>query len=239
LIVFSPGFDVDPAAYDALVEGWVLRGLVVAVPDYPFTAPGASGGINEADIVQHPADLEATIDTLLTASSSSGTVLSGLIDPWRVGLAGHSDGGDVTDALVSDSCCRDPRIRAAAVLSGAELDSFGGAYGPARVPLLVTQGDSDTINLPACSEQIYAAGGSPRYYLDLRRAGHLPPYTPDPSGKVYQQAVDRVTGLFWAAYLEGDRSGAAALQVGAGLGPTATLFAGQPVGEPGSCPGAP
>ena len=40
-------------------------GLVVAVPDYPHTAPNAPGGVNEADIVNHPADLEATIDELI------------------------------------------------------------------------------------------------------------------------------------------------------------------------------
>lgn len=239
LIVFSPGFDIDPGVYDALVTRWASVGFVVAIAEYPFTSAGAPGGLDEADIVQHPADLKATIDDLLVVSGSSGSVLTGMIDPSRIGVAGHSDGADVTDAVVSDTCCRDSRIRAAAVLSGAELTSFGGAYGPARVPLLVVQGDSDTINVPACSEQIYSTGGSPRYYLDLRGTGHLPPYTTDPSGAAYQQVVDRVTALFWASYLEGDRSAVASLDAGPATGAPATLTAGGPVAVVGSCPGAP
>jgi predicted dienelactone hydrolase len=239
LIVFSPGFDLDPGVYDPLVARWASLGFVVAIPDYPFTAAGVPGGVNEADIVQHPADLEAAIDRLLEASLSPGTVLTGMIDRSRIGVAGHSDGGDVTEAAVSDSCCRDPRIRAAAVLSGAELTSFGGTYAPASVPLLVVQGDSDTINDPACSEQIYNTGGSPRFYLDLRGAGHLPPYTGDPSGVEYQQAVDRITALFWAAYLKGQSSALTTLESDAGAGPFATLITGGPVDQNGTCPGAP
>lgn len=239
LIVFSPGFDIDPGAYGTLVGRWASLGFVVAVPHYPFTAAGAPGGVNESDIVQHPADLEATIDELITASSSPGTLLSRMIDPSRIGVAGHSDGGDVTDATVSNSCCRDPRIRAAAILSGAELTSFGGAYGSARVPLLVVQGDSDSINPPACSEQIYNTGGAARLYLDLRGAGHLPPYTAVPSGALYQEAVDQVTALFWAAYLDGEVSAASALAVHAGVASPASLTDGGPVAQSGTCPGAP
>jgi predicted dienelactone hydrolase len=239
LIVFSPGFDIDPAVYNTLVGRWASFRFVVAVPDYPFTAGGAPGGVNEADIVQHPEDLEATIDELIVVSSSSGTLLTRMIDPSRIGVAGHSDGGDVTDAVVSDSCCRDPRIRAAAVLSGAELTSFGGTYGPIRVPLLVVQGDSDTINAPPCSEQIYSAGGAHRFYLALRGAGHLPPHAAGPSGAVYQQAVDRVSALFWTAYLDDDASAASALEARTGVAPPATLTAGGPVAQIGNCPGAP
>jgi predicted dienelactone hydrolase len=238
LIVFSPGYDIDPDVYDPLVTGCASRGFVVARADYPFTSPGSAGGVNEADIVYHPADLEATIDELIGASRGTG-VLHGMVDSSRIAVAGHSDGADVTDAVVSDSCCRDPRIRAAAVLSGAELTSFGGTYTAARVPLLVTQGNSDTINPPACSAQIYDTGGSPRYYLDLLGAGHLPPYTSDPSGAIYQRAVGRLTALFWEAYLDEDDSALAALGAGRALGPAAAWTAGGPIAQVGACPGAP
>ena len=239
LIVFSPGYDIDPGVYDPLVTGWASLGFVVAVPDYPFTAPGTAGGLDEADIVNHPADLEATITELLAASAGSTPPLRGMIDPTRVAVAGHSDGGVVTDAVVSNSCCRDPRIRAAAVMSGSELTSFGGSYGPAGVPLLVTQGDSDTVNAPACSEEVYGTGGSPRFYLDLRGAGHLPPYTADPSAATYQHAVERVTALFWEAYLGNDPSALAALKAGSGVGAAGSLSTGGPVPQVGTCPGAP
>ncbi|HMC39879.1 MAG TPA: hypothetical protein VKI19_09480, partial [Acidimicrobiales bacterium] len=153
LVVFSPGYDIDPGVYGPLVTGWASLGLVVAVPDYPYTSPGTPGGVDEADIVNHPADLEATIDDLLAVSGPAAP-FSRMIDPARIAVAGHSDGAVVADAAVADSCCADRRIRAAAILSGSELTSFRGTYGPAPVPLLVIQGDTDTINPPACSEQI-------------------------------------------------------------------------------------
>lgn len=238
LIVFSPGFDIDPTVYTSLLASWTTAGYVVAEPYYPFTAAGAPGGVNEEDLVQHPADLRAVVDRMLTATTDPGGPLTGMVDPSRIGVAGHSDGGDVTDAVVADSCCLDPRVRAAAVLSGAELAGFGGTYGPPAVPLLVVQGDDDDINPPACSEQIYNGARAPRYYLDLRGAGHLPPYSSAPGGAVYQEPVRRVTLLFWQAYLKGDGPAAAAL---AAVSPTpaATLTSGGPVGVAGTCPGAP
>jgi len=55
-------------------------------------------------------------------------MLSGLIDPTEIGVVGHSDGADVSLAVATNTCCRDPRVEAAAILSGAELASFGGSY---------------------------------------------------------------------------------------------------------------
>ena len=245
LVVFSPGFDIVPAEYTALVEHWAQAGFVVAVADYPFTAPGPAG-VNEADIVYHPADLRAVISDMLSQSANPRSLLAGTVNPARIGVAGHSDGGDVTDAVVANTCCRDPRIKAAAVLSGAELTSFGGTYGAPGVPLLVVQGDADQINPPACSEQIYDGAGLPRYYLDLHGAGHRAPYLDTgpyyasaAPPAVYQAAVDRATLLFWESYLAGDSSALSAFTAGGGLGPDASFTAGAPVALSGSCPGAP
>lgn len=246
LIVFSPGFDIAPEAYQGLVERWVTAGFVVAVADYPATAPGAPGGLDESDLIVHPADLRAVIDEILAQSAAPDVLLSGTVDPGRIGAAGHSDGGDVTEAVVADSCCRDPRIRAAAVLSGAELTSFGGTYGPPGIPLLVTQGDSDQINPPGCSQQIYDGAGPPRFYLDLRGAGHRAPYLasgPYSASAVqaagYEEAVDQVTVLFWQGYLAGEAGAAASLRSGADVGPDATLDTGVALPRTGPCPGAP
>ena len=45
-----------------------------------------------------------------------------------MGIAGQSDGGDVSLATADNTCCYDPAIKAVAVFSGAELSSFGGTY---------------------------------------------------------------------------------------------------------------
>ncbi len=246
LIVFSPGYDIDPAAYTPLMDAWAAARYVVAVPTYQGTAPGDPNGLDEADIVNHPADLHAVIDQILALSAAPGGLLGGMVDPGRLGVAGHSDGGDVTDAVVSNSCCRDPRIKAAAVLAGAELTSFGGTYSAPSVPLLVAQGDADPINVPACSEQIYDGAGAPRYYLDLHGAQHHTPYMsapysgpPTAAAPEYRQAVVTVSVLFWQAYLRQDAAALSQLAGWSGAGSAATLYAGAPVTIGGACPGAP
>ncbi|MHB1536732.1 MAG: alpha/beta hydrolase family protein, partial [Acidimicrobiales bacterium] len=235
LLVFSQGFGYPAEGYAALLNSWTSDGYVVADPTYPYTYPDVS---NEADIVHHPADLRSVISDLLQMSTQTGSTLSGLINPQEIGVVGQSDGGDVSLAVAAAPCCRDPRVKAAAVLSGAEASVFAGTYYSAgSVPLLVVQGSADTINPPVCSTTLYDQAPPPRYFLSLFGAQHLPPYVdagPD------QTLVEEVTRQFFDGYLKGqpaelaaipgtgDVSGVAAVAVGAAVPPA-----------PGACPQAP
>ncbi len=202
LVVFSEGYDISPQAYAALLDAWAAAGYVVAAPVYPFTDPAEPGGLNESDIVNHPADLRYVITSILGLSASPGGDLSGLVRADAIAVIGHSDGGDVSLATVANTCCTDPRIKAAILLSGAELASFEGRYfaGPSTVPLLVVQGTADTINPPACSVQIYDAAPSPKHYLSLFGASHTGAYLPAGPART---VVERVTVDFLNAYLKG------------------------------------
>ena len=140
-------------------------------------------------------------------------LLSGLIASGEIGVLGHSDGADVTLAVAADACCRDLRVRAAAILSGAELTSFGGSYfGADSPPLLVSQGNANPINAPACSAQIYDGAPAPKYYLDLLGASHLPPYV-DPGRD--REIVAQVLHDFFEGELS-PRRGVLAALAGAG-----------------------
>ena len=102
----------------------------------------------------------------------------------------------------------DPRVRAAAILSGAEIPGVGGFYFPRpSPPLLATQGTADTINQPQFTYDFFAAARRPKYLLQLLGAGHLPPYTDE---QPQLSIVERVTIAFFDRYLKGDagRSGA-------------------------------
>lgn len=242
LIVFSGGWQVRPAFYSELLDSWAAQGYVVAFPVYPGTAPGVPGPPEWA-IVDHPAQLAGVITDLKRPSGS----LAGLVDPTRIGLAGHSDGGDVTEAAVNNSCCSIPAVRAAVVLSGAQLASFDlhGHYDTTGPPTLVVQGDQDTINPPGCSQAIYDTSPQPRYYLDLLGAGHYPAYI-DPSGLAtypdqagaaesgrYRQIVTRATIGFWNQYL---RKGTATISwVAAATTPESTLTDGATLPTTGKC----
>lgn len=234
LIVFSQGFAEPAEAYTALLNAWAAAGFVVAAPTYPHTDPDAAGGLDENDIVNHPADLRYVIKALTRA----GTRVHALIDPREVAVVGQSDGGDVSLAAAENSCCRDSAIRAAVILSGAELSTFGGSYFAAgRMPLLVVQGTADTINPPACSALIYDQAPQPKYYLDLAGSEHLPPYL-DP-GPV-RRNVARVVTAFLAAFLEHRRSALQRMGARSALGGGVQLTHGRtaPIPE-GVCPGAP
>jgi predicted dienelactone hydrolase len=238
LLVFSSGFDIAPEAYAALLESWATAGYVVVDPTYPLTGPGSPEGVDEADIVNHPADLRFVITSLLQASTASGGPLSGLIDASKVAVVGHSDGGDVSLATATNSCCRDPRVKVAIILSGAELTSFGGTYYQSgSVPLFVVQGTNDTLNPPACSVQLYNAAPPPKYYLSLLGAGHEPPYLQPGTD---QSVVQEATKDFLDGYLKGSAVARAALSsIGSSSSQTVLSTAPSLPAVSGACPGAP
>jgi fermentation-respiration switch protein FrsA (DUF1100 family) len=203
LVVFSHGFAEMPALYAKLLQAWAHAGFVVAAPVFPLEAADAPGGPDESDLINEPRDIRFTISRLLAASASGAGVLSGLLAPSEVAVAGQSDGGDATLAVAYNSQDRDPRVKAAVVLSGAELPGLGGFdFPPGSPPLLATQGTADTINLPGETETYFAAARAPKYLLELLGAGHLPPYaTQQPQLSI----VERVSTDFLRAYLEGRR----------------------------------
>jgi predicted dienelactone hydrolase len=238
LLVFSQGYDLSVSAYTSLLEAWASAGFVVAAPTYPHTDPSAPAALDESDIVNHPADLRFVITSLIDTARTSGSVVSGLVNSEEIGLVGHSDGGDVSLAVAENSCCRDTRVKAVAILSGAELATFGGTYFEVgSVPLLVVQGSADTINVPACSTQIYDEAQPPRFYLDLVGAEHEEPYI---DLGTYRQVVERVTSKFFSATLAGQRSAATSMMSQGNVAGFAKITAAASAPDAsGSCPGAP
>lgn len=232
LVVFSPGYQIDPGRYDPLTLAWAAAGFVVAEPDYPDTALGSPP--IEGDIVNHPGELRQVITTLI-----SGGPAAGLIERDEIAVVGHSDGGDVSLAAAYNTCCRDPRIGAAIILSGAEWTIFGGGYyatgGP---PMLVVQGDEDTINDPACSAELFDSAPQPRYYFDIPDGTHLSPYTAPVGPEV--TAVREVTISFLEGYLKGMTTKVAELRDPEGAVGVGRMIEG-PAAVPvrGTCPGAP
>jgi len=243
LVVFSGGYAFDPEGYSTLLDAWAAAGYVVADPVYPSTSPTSPEPLDESDIVHHPGDLSAVITALVQAGRGSGTgpvaALAGAVDTGSIAAIGHSDGGDVTLAASVGSCCRDPRIDAAVILSGAELAAFGGTYfsSPPGLPLLVVQGTDDDINPPGCSVRLYDQAPPPKYYLSMLGQSHQGPYLqPGPALETVQQVVVD----FLDATLRGSGPAQAALGRDGNVPGTSSLFAGSPPDvAAGPCPGAP
>jgi pimeloyl-ACP methyl ester carboxylesterase len=201
LVVFGHGFAVTPSIYAPLLHALAAAGYVVAAPVFPLGNANAPGGPDEQDIVNQPGDMSFVVSQMLAANSSPHGLLSGLVDPSRIAVAGHSDGGETALATAYDRDYRDSRVRAAIILSGAKIS------GPERLvfpaggpPLLATQGSADKLNRPKDTRAFFDLAPRPKFLLTLLGAGHLPPYT-------YEQPqlsiVERVTVAFLDHYFKG------------------------------------
>lgn len=213
LVVFASGYLQCPEQYEPLLMAWAASGFVVAAPTFPLTNCDVPGGAEEGDILNQPADMSFVIGQLL-AASATGTPgdgrLSGRIDPQRVAVAGQSDGGDTVAALAFDTCCMSRPVKAAMILSGAELSSFGGTYfPPGSPPMLVVQGTADTVNLPADSMTLYQDDTTgPKALVLLDGADHLGPYE---GSNPTEALVAEITTDFLDQYVLGQPGAASAL----------------------------
>ncbi|MDQ6776864.1 MAG: hypothetical protein M3071_11770, partial [Actinomycetota bacterium] len=199
LIVFGHGFDVTPGLYASLLQAWARAGYVVAAPSFPLANPAAPGGPTEVDLPNQPADMRFVISRMLSASNAAAGPLRGMIADREIAVAGQSDGGDTALAAAYDPRFRDPRIRAAVILSGAEIPQLGAfTIRPGGPPLLATQGTADPINLPSATSAFYDSAPAPKYLLKLLGASHVPPYS---SQEPQLGVVERVTTVFLNHYL--------------------------------------
>ena len=239
LLIFSQGFDISPEAYAGLLDAWSAAGYVVADPAYPYTSPNAAGGVIRSDIVHHPGDLSFLITTLIADSAQAGNALGGLVNAHEIGVVGQSDGGDVSLAAVANSCCRDARIGAAVILSGAELSWFPGTYfATGSAPLLVVQGTNDlTMNPVTCSVTLYNEAPAPKYYLAMIGQTHLSAYVPPGPARdvVAATSID-----FFNAYLRHAPGALAAMRAAGTRAGLATITSASHVPPvAGTCPDAP
>ena len=225
LLLFAPGFLQCPGAYSDLLRAWAGAGYVVAGVSFPRTSCHLGTQAYEADLVNQPGDMSYVLTRLLALSARPGDPFSSLLDPHEVGAAGQSDGGDTVAALAASTCCTDRRVKAVAVLSGAEWPPMPGRYFPGgEPPMLFTQGSADTINPPWMSLQLYRADrADARYYLDLFGAGHLIPYQ---GTNPVERLTARVTLAFFNRYVLGQADALATMTRDGNVTGTAALVSG-------------
>ncbi len=195
LVVFAHGYALTPQTYARLLRAWARAGYLVAAPVFPRENANAPGGPSRGDLVNEPRDVSFVIGRLLAASRDPASPLHGLVDPTRIAVAGHSDGAMVAFATAYDRPWRDPRVRAAIVLSGAQL---GGTVDPAGPPLLAATGTDDAVNTPDNTIALFRAVDRPRFLLLLRHQTHLAPFT---SAGLALATAEKVTIAFLDRYL--------------------------------------
>lgn len=210
LVVFGHGFDVTPATYYRLLRAWASAGYVVAAPVFPLENAHAPGGPDESDLVNQPRDMSVVISGMLAANDNPRALMAGTIDPQAVAVSGQSDGGETALAVSYDRYFRDSRVRAAIILSGAQIPGYHALTFPRGAPaLLASQGTKDRTNLPRHTYAFFRAARRPKYLLSLIGAGHLPPYTDE---QPQLGIVEGVSLDFLDRYLKDEQPAVAAMQ---------------------------
>jgi dienelactone hydrolase len=207
LVVFSHGLGGSYEYYEPLMQKLAAAGYVVAAPRFPLTYAGAPGGPNGADVQQQPGDVSFVIDQVLAASKGGGP-LAGLVDPDAIALAGHSNGAITTLGAVANSCCREPRAKAAVVFAGTTGPYAGGEYDLADAPpLLLVHGTKDLQLAYEGAVTMFNDARGPKGLLTLTGQDHGKWLA---KGAVLDGVADATTS-FLDAYLRGDTEAANAL----------------------------
>jgi dienelactone hydrolase len=166
-------------------------------------------------VAAQPGDISFVLDSVLGTGGDQAAVatvagllggnddrpLSERIDADRIGLGGHSLGGATTYGVAFNTCCRDARVKAAEVLSGAELPVGvppGGTFElDGQVPLLIVHGDHDGAFAFDLPRGVFAAAAPPVWFVTLVGGTHSAPYENDPSP--WDEVATAITTGFWDA----------------------------------------
>ncbi|MFN8037318.1 MAG: neocarzinostatin apoprotein domain-containing protein [Acidimicrobiia bacterium] len=168
LVVFSHGLGANPELYRPLLAAWAAAGYVVAAPQFPLSSSATPGGADAGDVENQPGDVSFVIDRVLSASAAPSGPLSGLVDAKKIGVAGHSNGAITTLGVVANTCCRDPRVKAAIEMAGATEGMGRGRYDFAKAPpLFVVHDVHDGLVPYAGAIAIYNRARGPKALLSI------------------------------------------------------------------------
>lgn len=167
LVVFSHGSCGIPNQSPFLMQALASRGMIVAAPPHPgnVLSPDCSTPAALADaFANRPADVGAVADRFLAFTKDKTSRFHRRVNPKRLGVAGHSFGGQTTLRVAAD----DARFKAALALAPA--------FAPGvtiRRPLMVMTGELDSLTpFAEDAEPSYALGTGPRWLVKILRAGH-------------------------------------------------------------------
>jgi fermentation-respiration switch protein FrsA (DUF1100 family) len=166
LVVFAHGWNSNPSVYEVLLDAWAAAGFLVAAPTFPDSTDTLPG----SPVSNYP---EQARDMSFVISSLLGGV-EGPVDPSRIAVAGHSDGGTDIALLALNPHYADPRIRAYLSLSGEIPSGVSGPWGVSTAgALLVAVGSADQYGLLGPATEIYQTADMTKVMLTVAGGDHL------------------------------------------------------------------
>jgi len=174
LLIFSHGSCGFPGQSLFLTSLMASHGFIVAAPPHPgneiFDYPNCGTPAQQADsFFNREPDITFVIDSLLQLNTDPTSFLYGAIDPTRIGMSGHSFGGQTTLRV----CADDARVIAGLALAPA-LMPLQALVPNIRVPMMVQGGSLDSVTPFADNTQAtYDLLSAPKYLLEIENTGHL------------------------------------------------------------------
>jgi dienelactone hydrolase len=170
LVVFAHGWNSNPTVYESLLDSWAAAGYLVAAPVLPDSADTLPG-TPVSNYPDQALDLSFVITSLLGGRA-------GPVDPNRIAVAGHSDGGTDVALLALNPSYADHRVRAYLSLSGEIPAGVPGPWGVATPgSLLVAVGTEDQYGLLPKATQVFdTASMTGKVLLRVTGGDHLTMY---------------------------------------------------------------
>jgi fermentation-respiration switch protein FrsA (DUF1100 family) len=167
LVVFAHGWNSNPAVYATLLDTWAAAGYLVAAPIFPDSA-NTLPGTPVSNYPEQARDISFVITSLLAGQA-------GPVDPTRIAVAGHSDGGTDVALMALNPAYADLRVRAYLSLSSEIPSGVAGPWGtPTTGALLVAVGTRDEYGLLPQSTQVFdTARVTAKVLLTVAGGDHL------------------------------------------------------------------
>jgi predicted dienelactone hydrolase len=167
LIMFSHGSCGFPGQSIFYTATLASRGFIVAAPPHPgnTTAEFSDCGSNLGDsFLNRVEDIEYVIDQLRAASATRSSPFWRRIHRRRIGMTGHSFGGQTTLRVLA----ADPRVRAGVALAPAPISAAG-----IRQPTMIIGAEIDSITpFEADSRGPFDQLEGPRFLVEILNGGH-------------------------------------------------------------------
>lgn len=185
-------------------------GFVVVAPSFPLTNK-ESGICAGSDAVNQPGDVSFLISKMQHLAGRDHNLQS-IVDTKAVGVTGASLGAATALGVAANSCCRDPRIRAAVSIAGSEAPYPNGAYFTGKaVPLLVIHGNADPAAPYQGSVKVFADAPAPKFFVTLIGAAHIQ------FGAPWDSVVSHAQADFFDRYLKAQTAALGKLQADASV----------------------